>query len=106
MSGNADVILETDKLYPAGGLKYHEDYVRRVVPPERLFFFDVKEGWEPLCKILNCPVPDEPFPRANDANAMEEAFKKLLGMALLRWLQIFAVSGVALGMGVWGWRGR
>jgi hypothetical protein len=77
-----------------------------VVPPERLLFFDVKEGWEPLCKILNFPVPDESFPRANDANAMEEAFKELLGIALLRRLQISAVSGVALGIGVWVWRGR
>lgn len=49
-------------------LDLHEAYVRRVVPPEKLFNF--KEGWEPPCKLLDCPVPDEPFPRANDSNAM------------------------------------
>ena len=74
------------------------------MPPERLFFFNVKDGWEPLCKILNCPIPDEPFPRANDTNEMEETFAKLLGVALLRWLQIFAVSGVVIAMGIWASR--
>ena len=28
--------------------------------------FDVKQGWEPLCKFLNVPIPDEPFPHEND----------------------------------------
>jgi len=89
-----------------GLLELHEDYIRRVVPPERLFFFNVKDGWEPLCKILNCPVPDEPFPRANDAKAMEKFFKGVVRKAAVRWLQIFAVSGgaVAVGIAFWSWR--
>ena len=89
-----------------GVLDLHEDYVRRVVPPERLFFLNVKDGWEPLCKILNCPVPDEPFPRANDTKAMEEFFKGVVRAAAVRWLQIFATSGVALGFALWSWRRR
>ncbi|MGH2346345.1 MAG: sulfotransferase [Chloroflexota bacterium] len=28
--------------------------------------FDVKQGWEPLCRFLGAPVPDKPFPRLND----------------------------------------
>ncbi|KUJ15231.1 uncharacterized protein LY89DRAFT_783419 [Mollisia scopiformis] len=89
-------------------LDIHEDYVRRVVPPERLFFFNVKEGWGPLCKILNCPVPDEPFPRANDAGAMQEFFEGVVKKALLKWAQMFGVVGVGIGVGVWclkHWRG-
>lgn len=82
----------------------HEDYVKRVVPKERLFFFNVKDGWEPLCKILNCPVPDEPFPRANDANSMHEFFESILKAAIVRWLQIFAVSGAAAAMGWYAWK--
>jgi hypothetical protein len=26
---------------------------------------DVAEGWEPLCRFLGVPVPEEPFPRIN-----------------------------------------
>ncbi len=31
----------------------------------------MQEGWEPLCKFLGVPVPDEPFPRANDTAEMQ-----------------------------------
>ena len=44
----------------------YSDWNRRVIetiPKERLLVFNVKEGWEPLCKFLGCPVPDTPFPR-------------------------------------------
>ena len=41
-------------------------YVNAEIPPEQLLVFEVKEGWEPLCRFLECPVPDEPFPRTND----------------------------------------
>ena len=45
----------------------HVEEVRRVVPPERLLVYDVKEGWEPLCRFLGRPVPaGVPFPRLND----------------------------------------
>ena len=25
-----------------------------------------QDGWEPLCELLELPVPDQPFPRVND----------------------------------------
>ena len=48
----------------------HVAEVRRHVPPERLLVFDVKEGWPPLCRFLNKPVPDTAFPKVNDAAMM------------------------------------
>ena len=42
--------------------------MRALVPPKQLLVFDVKEGWAPLCKFLQLPVPDVPFPNINDAN--------------------------------------
>ena len=36
------------------------------IPPERLLVYNVKEGWEPLCRFLNVPVPEGPFPHLND----------------------------------------
>ena len=42
--------------------------MRAYVPPKQLLVFDVKEGWAPLCKFLQLPVPDVPFPNINDAN--------------------------------------
>ena len=52
-------------------LKFYNDWVEEVkntVPEERLLIFSVKEGWEPLCKFLDLPIPDQPFPRTNDTN--------------------------------------
>ena len=46
---------------------YHKrtEQVRAAVPPERLLVFDVAEGWEPLCRFLDVPVPDGSFPHKN-----------------------------------------
>lgn len=43
----------------------HVAEVRAAIPAERLLVFDVAEGWEPLCRFLDKPVPDTPFPRTN-----------------------------------------
>ena len=44
----------------------HAEAVKAAIPASRLLVYQVKEGWEPLCAFLGCPVPDEPFPRTND----------------------------------------
>lgn len=43
----------------------HNEEVRQTVPPEKLLEYDVKEGWEPLCRFLNEPIPAAPFPHTN-----------------------------------------
>lgn len=48
------------------GFVKHNEEVNRVVPPERLLVWEVKEGWEPLCEFLGVEVPDQPMPHAND----------------------------------------
>ena len=40
--------------------------VKRTVPADKLLVYEVKQGWEPLCKFLNVPVPKSSFPRANE----------------------------------------
>jgi hypothetical protein len=70
--------------------------VKRVTPPNRLHFFNVAEGWEPLCKILNVPVPDEPFPRVNDKDQLQEDIQCLVIKGVLGWLQIFGVVGAVV----------
>jgi hypothetical protein len=48
--------------------------VKQAIPAERLLIFDVSEGWVPLCKFLNLPVPDGEFPRSNSKSEFWEAF--------------------------------
>jgi hypothetical protein len=57
----------------------HNADVRRRVPRERLLEWTASEGWEPLCKALGVPVPDDPFPRVNtseDFGARVEALRQ------------------------------
>ena len=51
----------------------HVAEVKRIVPKDKLLVFEVKQGWQPLCDFLNVPVPENPFPRINDTEAMNEA---------------------------------
>jgi hypothetical protein len=43
----------------------HDEAVKDYVAPDRLLVYEVSEGWEPLCRHLGVPVPDEAFPRTN-----------------------------------------
>lgn len=48
-----------------GAFKAHNEAVKEVIPANRLLVFEVKQGWEPLCRFLDVPVPDTEFPRTN-----------------------------------------
>ena len=43
----------------------HNDAVIATVPPERLLVWSPGDGWEPICRALDLPVPDVPFPHSN-----------------------------------------
>jgi len=51
--------------------KSHNLYVESAVPEEDLLIWNVKEGWEPLCKFLGKTIPKEPFPHDNKTGDME-----------------------------------
>lgn len=74
----------------------HVEYLKRVVPKDKLLFFNVKEGWEPLCKALGKQVPDVPFPRINDGEAIDRLAKKMVTKGLVRWSAIAITIGAAV----------
>ena len=43
----------------------NNEQVRDRIPASRLLVFDVAEGWGPLCRFLDVPVPAEAFPHRN-----------------------------------------
>ena len=55
-----------DKTHAIEVFRKHNQAVRDAIDPARLLVFDVREGWGPLCRFLEVPIPDEPFPRLND----------------------------------------
>lgn len=49
--------------------------VKATIPAERLLIYTLGDGWAPLCAFLGVPVPDQPFPRTNDAEAFHKWVK-------------------------------
>ncbi len=56
--------------------RYNDHYkeVLRVVPKDKLLLFEASSGWDPLCRFLNVPVPEVPYPRSN---SREEFYKRV-----------------------------
>nr|XP_009860038.1 uncharacterized protein LOC104266153 isoform X2 [Ciona intestinalis] len=43
----------------------HNANVMQNAPKDQLLVFNIKDGWDPLCKFLDQPVPGTPFPHKN-----------------------------------------
>ncbi|KAK8093023.1 nad dependent epimerase dehydratase [Apiospora kogelbergensis] len=82
----------------------HNQLVRDQVPQEYLLEMELKEGWAPLSKFLGRPAPDEPFPRANDSEAVQQVAQDVLTKCALAWLGIFSGAGVGLYTGLRLWK--
>ncbi|PGH36047.1 hypothetical protein GX50_01059 [[Emmonsia] crescens] len=72
----------------------HNEYVKELTPPSKFYMVELNEGWASLCRILKTPIPDELFPRANDAEAVEGLAGQILVEAGSRWAGIFASNKV------------
>jgi hypothetical protein len=62
-----------EKRHAIAVFERHIQEVTRQVPAQRLLVYEVREGWEPLCRFLDVPVPQEPFPRLNDTAAFQRS---------------------------------
>ncbi|CDS08325.1 hypothetical protein LRAMOSA02273 [Lichtheimia ramosa] len=64
----------------------HVTWVKENVPSERLYIMQLGEGWEGLCNFLHVPVPDVPYPSANNSKSFQDEF--LTG----RWQEILTTD--------------
>ena len=82
----------------------HYALVRHVTPKGRLLEYKLTDGWGPLCEFLGKPVPDVPFPRVNDSEALQELLaiiiKRGLYNTLMRTVK-FTLPLAMLGLGIW-----
>ncbi|KAF7558892.1 hypothetical protein G7046_g5258 [Stylonectria norvegica] len=81
-------------------LDEHNEYVVEQTPPSQLLMMSLNEGWAPLCEFLKVPVPKEPFPRANDAEAVEGLAGQIFKEAASRWAGILVLTS-AVEYGAW-----
>ena len=74
----ADIMVASkgDAAEMAAGMERWNQEVIDTVPSDRLLVWNPADGWEPLCELLDIPVPSEPLPNVNDT----ENFQKNLIM--------------------------
>nr|XP_039263590.1 uncharacterized protein LOC120339504 isoform X2 [Styela clava] len=61
--------------YVPSRYRQHNLYVNSICPEKKLLIYNVKEGWEPLCRFLNKEIPEQTFPKVN---VKGEIMKKLM----------------------------
>uniref|UniRef100_A0A0K2VCV2 Uncharacterized protein n=1 Tax=Lepeophtheirus salmonis TaxID=72036 RepID=A0A0K2VCV2_LEPSM len=91
-------LKSANKCGPEASKAYFDKWIEEVknnIPEEQLLIFDVRQGWEPLCKFLDRPIPNVPFPRANDRASMK---KRISNFRLLGWSFSFGIIGVISGL--------
>jgi hypothetical protein len=80
-----DMWVKADMMVPHGAdptamaadMERWNQEVIDTVPADRLLVWHPKDGWEPLCELIDVPVPDGPVPNVNDT----ENFRMNLMMA-------------------------
>lgn len=77
-----------------------------MVPKEKLLEMRLGDGWQPLCEFLGVPVPDQPFPRANDSAALQQTAQSILLRVAQVWVGILGTAGAVGYLGFRAWRGR
>jgi len=86
---------------PLGPLVHekHNALVKEIVPEKNLLVYNVKQGWEPLCKFLGVPVPKAPFPKVNDRKEYQQMVMKVEGIGMSFYGGVIAIVGaVAVGI--------
>jgi hypothetical protein len=79
----------------------HNNWVRETAKKngKTILEWQPAQGWEPICKFLDKPVPQKPFPRLNDENAVKTLITILVTRGLLSWAALLASPALAY----WGW---
>ena len=74
------------------------------VPKEKLLVYEVKNGWAPLCKFLDAPIPDMPFFYKNKTKNMGHMSRFINAMFILLIIAILAaiISSVFFGVQYFG----
>jgi len=61
-----------DRDFAMGVFKDHIERVKQTISPDRLLVYQLGSGWRPLCRFLDLPVPNEPFPSENSTQSFRE----------------------------------
>ena len=81
-----------DREYAIQVYQKNTDAVIDSVPSDRLLIHSAKEGWEPLCKFLEVPVPETQYPWVNDSKSQK---RRIMFLKALKWLPLLVLAQIA-----------
>lgn len=88
-----------------GFIKHHEK-IRSTVPKSNLLEHRPQDGWEPLCKFLGKPIPNEPYPCINQGDIVFQTNRKIFWHVATKYVMRYLVPAlIAIGVLVylqWG----
>jgi hypothetical protein len=64
----------TDRDSAIAAYRHNNQKVRDTIPADRLLVFNVADGWDPLCRFLELPVPEAAFPHRHPKREFWEHF--------------------------------
>lgn len=79
----------------------HYAHIRSIVPEDRLLEFRSEDGWEPLCRFLNKPVPNESYPHINKGDNVVYLHGVLLVVTVFKLLAKGTLWVSAAGAAIW-----
>ena len=75
--------------------KFHSFHNAKVLKENKagdVLVFNVKEGWDPLCKFLGVDVPqDIPFPNVNERNNIKRMIRMITMIGFCSWILLGAI---------------
>lgn len=69
----------------------HNNWVKEIVPRERLLVFKCQDGWAPLCEFLGRQRLN-PFPHGNEAGHLKFYKRIALFLGMFLWLVVLAIG--------------
>jgi hypothetical protein len=66
----------------------HNQHIKDIVPEEKLLVIRISDRWEPLCRFLDKPVPNDPFPRGNDRAQVAKIGSRIMLKLAIRWVVV------------------
>lgn len=69
----------------------HNNWVKSIVPQDRLLVFKCQDGWEPLCRFLGRQRPNL-FPHGNEAGHLRYYKRVAMALGIALWLIVLALS--------------
>ena len=89
--------------YSAACYELHNQWVRDWANTYNrpILEWESSDGWKPLCRFLEKPVPNKEFPRVNDAAFLRRLTQYLIARGLLAWACVLTTPLIAVVAVLW-----